>query len=245
MLESMMMYKGFYTDPGLLMAMDFEGPGQTFVDQFKPSRPFGRYSTVADVDINQTRVLQGVSSMRHGQVTSGASGVLWADMISSDLIFPGDFWIEMWGWCNGQGDTNFTGGNNTLFSWGQYAATGGMSRWAMLNLKPTFTIASGTTTSTLYTGTGTSTNNAWHHYAMGRSGNQLLFFLDGVISGQTTYAATIGFGSRVIIGGYSDTRISNGTYAGWNGFLDRLRVYNRCLYTSTFTPTKAMYGKAP
>lgn len=85
----------------------------------------------------------------------------------------------------------------------------------------------------------TVTLNAWHHFAVSRSGTSTKMFLDGVQQG-STYSDTNNYllgSNRPIIGG--NGYIPGGA-SGVNGYLDDLRVtkgYAR--YTSNFTPPAA------
>lgn len=76
---------------------------------------------------------------------------------------------------------------------------------------------------------------------MGRAGSTLYLFVNGAVAGQTTYTTTVGYGGGLNIAGYNDSRISGSTYAGFNGYMDRLRIYKTCQHTSAFTPATGSY----
>lgn len=241
MQESNILY-GKYNEPGLVLAMDFEGPGQTFVDSVKPSRAFIIAGAPADTTIVSAPNKNGISSMRQIQAFGGQNGFVYTTQCP-DCLFPGDFWFETWGYCNGQGNTNFTGATNVLLSSGSYATAAGAIFWCLSGLKPAFAIQAGSGTNVVLMGTITTTNSAWHHYAMGRQGSTLYFFVNGQPAGSVTYTGVVDFSSGLVIAGMSDSRISGATYMGFNGYLDRLRMYNRCLNTAAFIPSTKLYGQ--
>jgi hypothetical protein len=229
-------------DPDLMMALDFEGTNQIVVDSAKPSRLFSTRGNVANVDLNTTTSINGTRCLRQGQPFSGISAFI-ITAVTSDLTFPGDFWFETWGYCQGQGDVTFTGNFNPMLSFGSFGVAGGMSRWALINLKQALTIPNGTSESVLFTSSLSVVNNAWHHQALGRQGSTLYSFTDGVLGGTINYTGTVGFGAELSIAGYNDSRISGQTYAGFNGYLDRMRMYRKCLFTSAFTPSTKLFGQ--
>lgn len=239
MLDSNLLYKKKSGDPSLVLAMDFDTVG--YQDLVSTSRSFTVQGGGGSIGQSTAQAKNGAQSLFQSQVAAGGSVYL-ATAVTTSLTFAGDFWMEAWGYCLGQGNTVYTGGFNTLLSYGSYSSTGGVWRWHLDNLKLALRTPSGTTDTAFLTGSVAVTNNSWNHFALGRSGATTYLFVNGAVSGSTTTSqGTVGFGGYLNIAGYSDTRISGSTYAGFNGYMDRLRIYNRCLYTSAFTPSAGSY----
>jgi hypothetical protein len=239
MQASMLLKKKVVSNQNLVLAMDFEGAAYT--DSVKTSRTFsttGSGGTLALAGLAKN----GTQSLYQSQVVSGTSAFL-ATPLSSDLIFSGDFWMESWGYCLGQGNVTFSGGFNTLLSYGAFNATGGLWRWHLDNLKLALRVPSGATDTAYLTSSIAVANGAWNHFAMGRSGNTTSLWVNGALGASSTTAlGTIGFGTSLNIAGYFDGRVSGGsTYAGFNGYMDRLRIYSYCKYTAPFTPETGLY----
>lgn len=221
---------------GLVLAMDFEG--SSFSDSVVTTRGFG--GGAATAVLSPTQFKNGANSYLQSQPSSGTASYL-NTPLSFDLTFPGDFWYECWGYCLGQGNPTYTASYNTILSFGSYQATGGLCRWLLNNLKPCLSTPTGTVEAILVTASTACTNNAWYHHALGRKNNTLYMFLNGAVVATATLNGTFGFGASMNIGGYADSRISGATYAGFNGYMDRWRVYNKCLYTTAFTPGAGLY----
>lgn len=226
-------------DPTLVLAMDFDTA--SYKDLVETSRSFSVSGGGGSIGQNTAQFKNGIQSLYQTQV-SNAGSVYLSTSVSTDLTFTGDFWMESWGYCLGQGDPVYTGGFNTLLSYGSYSSTAGVWRWHLDNLKLALRTPSGTADTAFMTGSIAVTNNSWNHFALGRSGSTTYLFVNGAVSGSTTTAmGTVGFGASLNIAGYSDSRISGSTYAGFNGYMDRLRIYKRCLFTSAFTPSSGSY----
>ena len=240
MQDSMLLKKkAVSSDSNLVLAMDFDTAG--FKDLVLGTRTFNLVGSGGSIGQNTGQFKNGTQSLLQQQVAAGGSAYL-STPLTSDLTFTGDFWMEAWGYCLGQGNTLYTGGFNTLLSYGSYSATGGVWRWHLDNLKLALRTPNGTTDAALITGSIAVTNNSWNHFAMGRSGSTLYLFVNGAVAGQTTYTSAVGYGAALNIAGYNDSRLSGGsTYAGFNGYLDRLRIYKTCQHTSAFTPTTGSY----
>lgn len=238
MLDAMLLNKKASV-PGLVMALDFEDAAVK--DSVLTSRSFSTAGGGGGLALSATQSKNGTKSLNQSQVAAGGSVYL-ATPLASDLKFAGDFWMEAWGYCLGQGNTVYTGGFNTILSYGSYSATGGVWRWHLDNLKLALRTPSGTTDTAFLTGNIAVTNNSWNHFALGRAGSTTYLFVNGALAGSSTTAmGTVGFGVNLNIAGYNDNRLSGSTYAGFNGYLDRIRIYNYCLYTSAFTPGTGLY----
>lgn len=240
MHESLLLKKNVASaPPGLVLAMDFDTAG--YKDLVLGTRTFSVAGGGGSLTQSGNQVKNGTQSLYQSQVSAGASVYL-TTARSADLTFSGDFWMEVWGYCLGQGNVTFTGGYNTLISFGSFSATGGVWRWHLDNLKLALRTPSGTTDSSFFTSSIAVANNSWNHFALGRSGFNNYLFVNGALGATSTAGmGTVGFGSSMNIAGYNDSRLSGSTYAGFNGYLDRLRIYNKCLYTSAFTPGTGSY----
>lgn len=242
MLEpNLLKKKGFaYGDSGAVMAMDFEG--STWKDSVNTARTYGVLQS-ADVGMTTNRKINGTQSFFQNQAPSSPSGSLYTAR-TAELNFAGDFWFETWVFCNGQGNGTFTGGNNVFLAFGNYTVAGGLMFWGMNGLNPIFNVPDGGTSSrTLIRGTATGTNGAWQHHAVGRKDGKVYLFLGGKMVGAATeiYNTAIGFGTNMYIGNYYDNRNGGPGYSGVNGNMDRLRLYNKCLTTSDFSPLTNSY----
>lgn len=242
MLESnLLKKKGFsYGDSGAVLAMDFEGA--SWKDSVNTARTYGTIQA-ADVSLSTARKINGTQSFLQSQQPSSACGSLYTPR-SAELNFPGDFWFETWAFCNGQGNYTFTGGNNVFLSYGAFTAAGGMSFWGLSDLYPILNVTDGGTSSrTLVKATMRAANGLWQHHAVGRKDGKVYLFLGGKLVGTSTeiYNSAIGFGSNLYIGNYYDARNGGPGYSGINGNMDRIRLYNKCLAVSDFTPISTLY----
>lgn len=238
MLDSSLLLKKKASAPaGLVLAVDFEGSAT--VDSVLSTRTFTAAGGGGALQLSNAISKNGTQSLYQSQVAAGASAYL-TTPLSADLTFTGDFWMECWGYCLGQGNTVYTGGFNTMLSYGSYASTG-IWRYQLDNGKTSVRIPSGANDQALLTGSIAVANNVWCHHAIGRKGSTLYMFTNGLLAGSTTYSATVGFGSTLQIAGYNDSRLGGSTYAGFNGYMDRLRIYNQCPYTAAFTPGTGLY----
>lgn len=216
---------------GLVLAMDFEENG--WIDLINPSRTFG--TTGSEATQTTAAKKNGSKSYYQTQYPASRAGFLYTPR-TSDLTFAGDFWFEFWHYCLGQGNTTFTGGDNWLIGYGHYASSG-LGGILLDDLRLSFAVPNGAYAAVVAAANVVTSNNAWHHYAIGRKNGVLYLFVNGVLAGTANYTGTVGFDDRMGIGGFQDARITNGCYSGMNGYMDRLRIYNRCLTTTNFTPS--------
>jgi hypothetical protein len=226
----------FTSNQGLVLAMDFDGT--TFKDEVNPTRTFG--TTGSESTLSTTIKINGTKSLYQLQNNTARSGIMFTPR-TTDLTFTGDFWFEMWGYCLGQGNTVYTGGSNWILGYGHYASTG-IQGIFLDNLKLGLAKKSGTTTTLVVQSPTPTANNAWNHYAVGRKDGVVYIFVNGVLKASTNYTETFGFDDNMVIGGFQDARITNGSYSSFNGYIDRVRIYNKCLTTETFTPLTTSYS---
>jgi len=90
-----------------------------------------------------------------------------------------------------------------------------------------------------YTGTTTITLNAWHHFALVKSGSTCLGFVDGAQEWSAP-AATMYDGGKPLYVGYQNGQPAS-TY--FNGYIDELRITKGVArYTAPFTPPTAAFA---
>lgn len=237
MLEALLATAG----NGLILAMDFE-EASSWVDLVKPSRKFSIYGDTSSLTRPTTQKINGAQSLYQVQPASAGGPTLYTP-VTSELIFEGDFWWEFWAYTLGQGNPLYTGDYNTLLSYGiARGAPNNCWRLALLGLKFGITVG-GTSNSVLVRSTIATTNSAWHHYAVGRSGATTYLFQDGAPVATTTgLTDAVGFGDNLHIANYYDTALGGQGYAGLNGYMDRLRMYKgQCLHTAAFVPETGPY----
>lgn len=148
---------------------------------------------------------------------------------TSDLDFgTNDFTIDMWCYTDGSAGGTY----KTLFLKGDDATDFGSPRIDGYN--GVFTIRFANNAGTAWGNeitTSAYSNNVWNHLAVVRSGTNLYAFINGVLSGSTTYSgAMYPFSSTGI-------RIGNMGTEFWNGYIDELRISNGIArWTSNFVP---------
>ena len=74
----------------------------------------------------------------------------------------------------------------------------------------------------------TVTDTNWHHVAVTKSGNQIIFFVDGAADAPATYNTTFSFTTNAAIGTRGDAQTDNAFF----GLIDELSIYNRALTTA-------------
>ena len=138
---------------------------------------------------------------------------------SSAFAFSGDFTVEGWiyltaypGGAAAAYLTDFRNGSASNFVFGIYSQN-------------TFTYQGGTQ----LIGSSTVTLNAWHHWAVVRSGSTVTTYLDGISQGTISSSFSQAATSTVIGARYT------GTQEYFSGYISNLRIVNgTALYTSRF-----------
>lgn len=149
-------------------------------------------------------------------------------------------------------------GDYTVEFWAKYAVNPRngsvwISRWNNSAQEYSLEVSGGTMTWNHKSSNGDNklyftrpTANAWHHYAIVRSGNSLTAYVDGVIEGTATYSGSVVSGqtSNLEVGGRS--LANNGWYSTFfQGRMSNVRMSKEAIYTSAFTPsTSALDGVA-
>lgn len=215
---------------GIVMAMDFD---TGWTDLANPTRsilvPGG-----GNVLLSTAQQINGSQSYQQNQPWAGTSQCV-RTARTADLTFGGDFWMEAWVYLLGQGHTTFTGGYNWVCSFGKFSLNG-VQGLALENLKPVFVVPNGGGLTVLAQSSATAVNNAWQHLAVGRKNGRIYLFLNGQLVATADYTDAVGYEEFLSIGGYYDNRNAGDPYSGLNGYMDRLRIFNRCLATENFTP---------
>ena len=218
-------------DPnGPVLVMDFED--NVVTDLVNPTRTY----TVN----GNPRILRDNAKNGTGCLYLGESDILKTPR-TTDLNFLNDFWFEVWGFCMSANAVGTSGGLNTILGYGAYPNAPGLLRWGLQEGKPTFNVPNGAADTPVATSATVLAYNEWHHQAVGRNGNTIYLFTDGQLVATGSYSGQINFGDNLAIGAYEDARLSGGTYAGFNGRLDRLRMYDKCLHTTSFVPSSTLY----
>lgn len=108
--------------------------------------------------------------------------------------------------------------NGTIFAYGQngygFVIDQNTSRLGLTNVG----------NSVVNSNLGISDTN-WHHVAVTKSGNQVVFYIDGAADTPITYNTTFGFTSNAAIGARGDNNVQNAFF----GAVDELAIYNRPL----------------
>ena len=74
------------------------------------------------------------------------------------------------------------------------------------------------------TSTRAITDTDWHHVAVTKAGDKVVFYIDGVAESEALYTTTFEFTSDLTIGA-----VNNGFDASFLGSIDELSIYNRAL----------------
>lgn len=188
-----------------------------------------------------TRSIYGGSSL---SFTSTADGNYLTIPHSTDWdLAAGDFWLEWWGYGQSGGPATdeycvmmHWGTTDPLRGWGcgycdKSSGVYGKSIWFTYSLTGSF----GGGQYDKYIGGLTIAQDTWYHYAIGRSGNTLYFFLDGTLVGTKAMTHTIYNPSTpLVIGSYGlQTALPQ---LHMQGNLAGLRVVKgQCEHTTSFT----------
>ena len=186
----------------------------------------------------------GVSSIQFDGVGATRLNINPANLSNLGFIGTGSFTVEGWIFhLSTQNDANTVdrifnagaGGNGDELINLDYDGTNGILR-AMAS-----TVGGASGVRDIFDGSTTNhgiTDNAWHHIAYVRNGNNFNVYVDGVSRLSGSSSSAIGNATEFAFGGYS-----NGFDGGagdvpssWNGFMDELRISNVARYTSNFTP---------
>ncbi len=162
--------------------------------------------------------------------------------IASNSVFDllGDYTIEFWAY-----SSNFAAGNMGYLHRGFY--TTGTATWSGLS----FSIRGLSTLIRFYFYATTSaneqkidvslpSNNAWHHFAMVKSGTTGTVYVDGTLAGTITSLNTPAASSQTLRIGVWDYSAASEYF---NGYIDELRITNGyARYTGNFTPSTTAFS---
>lgn len=213
----------------LLLKMDGANGGTTFTDSSYSPKTVSRYL-----------VTTSTTRMRYGSASCYSAGA-----IGNYLTVPkttafdwgsGPFTIEGWGYLAG-----LNANTQSIFSTGKTAGSDYYSlRFAVTNngyLAVSFSV-NGTTTALSLTDPALFGLNAWHHFAVTRSGDTFRLFKDGIVVAQGDLSGSIWYQTAdpVCIGtdpAYGGTGYLN----NWNGYFDDFRITKGVArYVGNFTP---------
>jgi hypothetical protein len=183
------------------------------------------------------------SALTNGYTANTVGGSAYFDGTGDYLTVPanaaftmgtGDFTIEYWF----NSPTIPTTGFQTHIS--QYVGgTTGLGYWTIeldfaANSNSFLIYYNG---STSFTATNASIKaGQWYHIALVRSGTTVTFYVNGVASGNTTYAGQFGTSSALLYIGLQQSGLSG----AFNGYISDVRVVKgTALYTNTFVPPVA------
>lgn len=134
-----------------------------------------------------------------------------------------DFTIEAW--IRRQSSTITTNSpvagseNGTIFAYGQ-------NGYGLVIIQSSGLLALTKIQADQITSTGPAiTDTNFHHVAVTKSGNQVLFYVDGVASAPISYGSTFAFTSNAAIGARGDSDARNAFF----GDVDELSIFNRAL----------------
>lgn len=83
--------------------------------------------------------------------------------------------------------------------------------------------------------------NTWYHVAVVRSGNSILFFINGTLQGTSSFSQTLPSpSSSLLIGSYYNSSFSVSS-SSLNGYMDEVRISNIARWTASFTPPANPY----
>jgi hypothetical protein len=177
----------------------------------------------------------GVSSLRVATAASQSAHLTMPYSADFDFGAPSgainDFTVECWAYHTATPSPYevFMGGAGVGWQFGlNYGGSNQLNFWTSGNYR-TLGLPGGVTPS----------NNAWHHYAVVRSGTTFTGYVDGVvcptvISADST-AVNLGAGNALWIGGYVSTNVI--------GYMDEVRISKGLArWTAAFTPPAFPYG---
>jgi hypothetical protein len=173
----------------------------------------------------------------------GASGYLpdgsrdYLTATTDNLNFTGNLTVDGWFLYNSAASNEYP----TLIANGQGWTSGNIAIQvdAQANLHKLQVVIYDYSPSTFLVSSSSVDDDAWHHFALVRDGENLNLFIDGDLEASIVYADEMDFGLNGFIIGQALFSPSN---SGFTGYLDELRVSNVARWTENFTPPKIAYG---
>ena len=225
-------YDPHYANVSLLLNCDGADGSTTFTD----NGPGAKTVSIT----GDARVKTSSAKFGTGGCLLDVTGDYLSIPASSDFAFgTGDFSLEFWIKTSDSGESvivdQYSSGS-AFSSWQLSVKTGVLSWYRRLV---------GGSSSYLLTGSTTISDNTWHHIAVTRASNTLMFFVDGVADGSVTdssdYATSV---VTLSIGAQVYSRNSSYDLAA---SLDDIRITKGVArYTATFTPpTEAFPNPVP
>lgn len=161
---------------------------------------------------------------------------------NNSFLLDGDFTIEMWVKCGPQSSFYPSLIGSMSPSW-QVGGASIQAHHQTLYPNKFSLFLNGNDTAVLVS-TSTSTDDAWKHLAITKSGNTWRMFVDGVLENTNTTRTDIVYlntnGTRIGWDGW------NGSNGYFNGYIDDLRITKGVArYTSNFIPQTAPFSNPP
>lgn len=156
-----------------------------------------------------------------------------------DLDIPqgtGDFTIEWWEYRTASSMGGAFHRNNTKSSGYGFLlgfVNGSVIQAYMSSGSSSWNIASGITMNSLVL-------NQWVHYAVVRSGNSIMIFVNGGLQNTITTSSGFSLTQPPEIGRY-DESVTTGSAFYFTGYIDEFRITDNAVYTSNFTPPTEPY----
>lgn len=198
-------------------------------------------------DDNGVRARVGVSAIGNAQIDTaqskfggssamfdGTGDYLVCSGDFADLIDDGDFTIECWAYIEDAGIGYILSNRRSTFGSFGWVLT---HRGDLAGDPTQFTLNgySGIADTTL---TGTTTLNAWHHFAIVKDGNTVTYYIDG-----TSVDSLSVSGGSYAAAGSNEFRIGSNSdsAADFDGYVDEVRISNIARYTANFTPSTTAF----
>ena len=225
----------------LMLHMDGADASTTFTDSASSPKTMTAVGN-AQIDTDQSK-FGGASGLFDG------NGDYITTPSHADFDFgSGDFTIDFWvrynslsalieGYCSKWQDALGLGHRG----WEFYRLPSG----AVNTLNFDYSTNGSTSASIASTATWVPNLNQWYHVAVVRSGNNILFFIDGVKLGNSvSMSDTIFAPTAIFTAGNID--VGSGATLGINGWMDELRISNGVArWTANFTPPVKAYNSNP
>lgn len=226
-------------DPRMVLAYDFDLPAATDPSEVTDASGRGRNGLLETIGTGGASYIDAgtpggpVVASRQGSRSielfenGGANAARISRVLSTaEINWNSSDWTVV-GWFKRRDSTNED------MIWHVHAGDGfgsGEELYSMLNGASNFTTHHypGPDVNIAIAGPGTP-NGAWHHFAVVRSGNQMLVFVDGALANSDSdFVLNINQTYPLVLGGHTDT---TATYAPrwFDGQLDELAVFNAAL----------------
>jgi len=224
-----MSYDPHYANVSLLLHCDGADGSTTFTDNGPGAKTV---SITGDAIVKTSSAKFGTG----GCLLDGTGDYL-SIPASSDFAFgTGDFSLEFWIKTSDSGESvivdQYSSESGTTFINWQLNVNSGVLTWYRR-------LANGSS-SYLLTGSTTISDNTWHHIAVTRASNTLMFFVDGVADGSVTDSSD--YATSVVTLSIGAQVYSRSSFYDLAASLDDIRITKGVArYTAAFTPPTESY----